>query len=55
MAALTEQEILAQLKKLGLSSASEINTFFKEYQEYSNVMQGHPHSAQVYYGSTENK
>ncbi len=55
MAVLTKQEILAQLKKLGLSSTSEINTFFQEYEEYSTLRETHTHSEQVYYSSPENK
>ena len=54
MAALTKQEILAQLKKLGLSSASELNTFFEEYEEYSTLREDHTLSAQAYYSSPEN-
>lgn len=34
MAALTKKEILAGLKKLGISSASELNSYFREYSEY---------------------
>ncbi len=34
MAVLTKKEILAGLKKLGLNSASELDSYFKEYSEY---------------------
>ena len=34
MAALTKNEILTQLKKFGVSSSSELNNYFKEYEEY---------------------
>ncbi len=34
MALLTKKEILAQLEKLGLASASELNVYFREYEEY---------------------
>jgi len=58
MAALTKQEILAQLEKLGISSASEVNTYFQEYEEYSTLQATHHHSThhskQVYYEGTGN-
>ena len=55
MTALTKQEILTQLKKLGVSSDSELITFFEEYEEYSTLREDHTHSAHVYYRSPENK
>ncbi len=35
MAALTKKEIIAELKKMGISTTSEINSYYKEYKEYS--------------------
>ncbi len=35
MAYLTKKEILAELKKLGINSTSEINSYYKEYKDYS--------------------
>ncbi len=35
MAALTKKEILAELRKLGIDSTSEINSYYREYKEYS--------------------
>jgi hypothetical protein len=55
MTALTKQEILAQLNKLGISSTSDINIYFQEYEEYSTLQTTHTHSAQAYYSSPENK
>jgi hypothetical protein len=55
MATLTKQEILTQLRKLGIISASEINTFFEEYEEYSTLREVHTCPAQVYYNHPENK
>lgn len=34
MATLTEKEIMDLLKKLGLESTSEIDTYFEEYRDY---------------------
>jgi len=55
MAALTKQEILAQLENLGIISTPDINTYFQEYEEYSSMQEVHSYSAQVYYSSHENK
>jgi hypothetical protein len=54
MAALTKQEILAQLEKLGINSTPDINTYFQEYEEYSILQATHHHSAQVHYEGTGN-
>lgn len=37
MTYLTKKEILAQLRKLGLKSASELHKYFREYEEYSTL------------------
>ena len=55
MAALTKQEILAQLEKLGVNSTSDINAYFQEYEEYSSLQTTHYHSTQVYYEGTGNQ
>jgi hypothetical protein len=34
MIALTNEEILAELKKLGIDTPSELKTYFREYREY---------------------
>ncbi len=35
MASLTKKEILTELKKMGINSTSEINSYYREYKEYS--------------------
>jgi hypothetical protein len=55
MAGLTKKEILDQLKKLGVSSSSELNTYFEEYEEYSSLQCLPPHSPQEYYDGLESK
>lgn len=37
MAILTKEEILAGLRKLGISSASELDSYFREYSEYLSL------------------
>ncbi len=37
MIALTENEILTQLKKLGIDSTSELKFYFEEYIDYYSV------------------
>lgn len=36
MSNLTKKEIIAELKKLGINSVHEINTYYKEYKRYSS-------------------
>lgn len=46
MAALSEKEIVAGLKKLGIHSDPEIDSFLKEYKEYCTV-ENNIHSRQA--------
>ena len=48
MTLLTKKEILAQLEKLGLSSASELNAYFREYEEYSTLQDPQLYPPQEY-------
>ena len=47
MAALTKKEILAGLKKLGISSTSELDSYCREYNEFL-TLQDIRHSPQEY-------
>ncbi|MHA2010714.1 MAG: hypothetical protein ACXACY_30715 [Candidatus Hodarchaeales archaeon] len=38
MKALTEKEILNELKRLGISSASDLNRYLKEYKTYNDSL-----------------
>lgn len=44
METLTEKEILDQLKKLGIDSASERNSYIREYRNYCGLQNFHTHS-----------
>ncbi len=37
MSALTKKEVHAGLKKLGIHSSCELNSYFKEYKKYSTL------------------
>ncbi|GBD96198.1 hypothetical protein BMS3Abin06_01081 [bacterium BMS3Abin06] len=53
MATLTKKEILAQLKKIGVNSTTELNTYSMEYEEYFTLHEPYPHSPQEYYERAE--
>jgi hypothetical protein len=55
MASLSKKEILAQLEKLGVSSASDIDFFVEEYENYSSVQNSPPESAQKQYKESVDK
>ncbi|MEW6599470.1 MAG: hypothetical protein AB1499_00725 [Nitrospirota bacterium] len=55
MASLTKQEILAQLKKLGVNTSPEIDAYFEEYEEYSSIREDHSYHSQGYYNGPENQ
>jgi hypothetical protein len=40
MATLTKREIVAQLKRLGIKSLNELESYLSEYNEYCNECQG---------------
>jgi hypothetical protein len=46
MTVLTKKEILAQLQKLGVQSSSELNSYVKEYEEYSTLQDSDSRSSQ---------
>ncbi len=54
MAALTKKEILAQLEKFGVSSASDLHIYFKEYEEYSTLQNRYTNSSQDYCDGRDN-
>jgi hypothetical protein len=53
MAELTKKEIQDQLKKLGISSSSELRLYSKEYEEYSSSQNPLPYKSREYQKSLE--
>ena len=53
MPALTKKEILEQLKKIGLSTASELNVYSREYEEYFIMLNPYTHSPREYHERAE--
>lgn len=41
MATLTKIEIIAQLKRLGINTLAELESYLREYNEYCNDCNGH--------------
>lgn len=53
MAALSKKEILAELKKLGFNSTSELNSCFKDYKQYYTTQNSYTHSLKEYHEESE--
>ncbi|MEW6599883.1 MAG: hypothetical protein AB1499_02845 [Nitrospirota bacterium] len=41
MATLTKKEILAQLRRIGINTLNELESYLDEYTEYCNECSGH--------------
>jgi hypothetical protein len=41
MSTLTSKEIVTQLKRLGINTLTELESFLREYKEYCNDCNGH--------------
>ncbi len=46
MLSLTEKEILVELRKFGINSPSELNSYIEEYKTYCAFLNIHMHSPQ---------
>ncbi len=54
MSPLSKEEILAQLKNLGIDSTSEADFYFREYKEYVDLPDLHNFAPQAYHDEALN-
>ena len=55
MSPLSKEEILAQLKNIGVDSTSEIDFYLKEYKKYTTIPDLQTFSPQAYHDEAVNK